>query len=203
MIRKVPEEILQKYRDHRFYVRLRWRFCPYEQIKSFVPENGTIVDIGCGYGILANLLYLKNNKRKIIGIDSSIKRIEIAKKSNSNIKFVLTEVGDFKEKNFGVVIMTDFLHHITYEAQDRLLREIYKRIRRNGLLIIQEIADNPRWKYLIGLMSDYILNLGQKIYYRKSDDVVNLLSTIGFNVKKIKADKGLPLSDIIYLCHKT
>ena len=202
MIRKVPEEILQKYKNHRFYVRLRWRFCPYEQIESFVPDNGTIVDIGCGYGILANLLYLKNNKRKIIGIDSFIKRIEIAKKSNSNITFLLGKVEDFEVIHFDASIMTDFLHHINYEAQGKLLNKIYKRLNKNGLLIIQDIENKPFGKYIMVWLADHFLNPGRRAYYRKTEEMVNLLSKIGFNVEIIKAEKDLPLSDVVYLCRK-
>jgi 2-polyprenyl-3-methyl-5-hydroxy-6-metoxy-1,4-benzoquinol methylase len=148
------------------------------------------------------LLYLKNNKRKIIGIDSSIKRIEIAKRSNSNIIFLLGRVEDFKVMNFDASIMTDFLHHINYEAQGELLKEIYKRLNKNGLLIIQDIENKPFRKYIMVWLADHFLNPGKRAYYRKVDEMVNLLSKIGFNVDIIKAEKGLPLSDIVYLCRK-
>jgi 2-polyprenyl-3-methyl-5-hydroxy-6-metoxy-1,4-benzoquinol methylase len=202
LIKKIPKEILHKYRDHRIYVRFRWRFCPYEQIESLAPKGGTILDFGCGCGMLANLLYLRNNKRKIIGIDSSIKRIEVAKKSNSNITFLLGKAEDFKVMHFDASLMTDFLHHINYEAQVKLLKEIHKRLNKNGLLIIQDIENKPFGKYIIVWLADHFLNPGKRAYYRKAEEMVSLLSKTGFHVEIIKADKGLPLSDIIYLCRK-
>jgi 2-polyprenyl-3-methyl-5-hydroxy-6-metoxy-1,4-benzoquinol methylase len=203
MIKKVPKEILQKYKDHRIYVRLRWRLCPYEQIEGLAPEDGTIVDIGCGCGILANLMHLKQKKRKIIGIDSSAKRIAIAKESNSEINFLLSQADNLEIKHFDAAVMSDFLHHIEYKTQIKLLKKIYKRINKNGILLIQEICYRPFWKYIAVWFADFILNPGKRAYYRKAEEMVSLLSKIGFNVEISKADKGLPLSDVIYLCHKT
>jgi len=202
MIKEIPKKILERYDNNKLYVRLRWRLCPFELIESLVPKKGTIIDIGCGYGILANLMYLKNKDRKIIGIDSSEKRINIAKRSNNQIRFLLSKAESFEINNFDAAIMSDFLHHINYGAQDKLLKEVYKRLNKNGTLIIQEICHKPFWKYLTVWIIDRILNPGKGIYYRKEEEIINLLSKIGFRVKKVRADKDLPLSDIIYLCKK-
>jgi 2-polyprenyl-3-methyl-5-hydroxy-6-metoxy-1,4-benzoquinol methylase len=202
MIKKIPKEILQKYKTNSTYIRLRWRLCPFELIESLVPEEGTIVDIGCGCGILANLMHLKHKERKIIGIDSSAKRIAIAKESNSEINFLLSQADNLEIKRFDAAVMSDFLHHIEYKTQIKLLKKIYQRINKNGILLIQEICYRPFWKYIAVWFADHILNPGKRAYYRKAEEMASLLSKTGFHVEIIKADKDLPLSDIIYLCRK-
>ena len=65
----------------RIYINIRWRLCPFQKIESLLPEEGVIIDVGCGYGLLSNLVALKSDKRNVIGIDSAEKRILIAQKT--------------------------------------------------------------------------------------------------------------------------
>ena len=56
--------------------------------------------------------------------------------------------------------------------------------------------------YQFNIIVDVLLNLGHGIYFRNSSEYLKLLSTIGFQIKIEMAHKGLPLSDILYLCKK-
>ncbi len=68
------------------------------QIKDI--ENSTILDIGCGSGILTSLL--ANKAKKVIGIDPSSISIEIAKESFDlleNVTFKCSPIEKFLPKN--------------------------------------------------------------------------------------------------------
>ena len=53
-----------------FFTRIRlFITAPFDALNKHIPEEGFIVDLGCGYGIFANLLGLLSPKRKILGMD--------------------------------------------------------------------------------------------------------------------------------------
>jgi 2-polyprenyl-3-methyl-5-hydroxy-6-metoxy-1,4-benzoquinol methylase len=209
MHKRIPQELFSLYSDLGaaiiWYVRLRWRICPFEKIARHVPLKGTIIDVGCGYGLLSNLLALASPERDVIGIDLSPKRIRAAQrtvKGRRNIKFLLQDANSLKAEKCDVFAMSDFLHHLPYRHQEELLGVCYQKLSKNGLLIMEEVDGKPYWKYQFNIIADGLLNLGQRIYFRNSSEYLKLLSRIGFQVKTETAHKGLPFSDILYLCRK-
>ena len=209
MHKRIPQELFSLYSDLgaivTWYARLRWRVCPFEKIAQHVPLKGTIVDVGCGYGLLSNLLALASEEREVIGIDLSPKRIKVAQgtvRDRRNIKFLRQDANSLKVEKCNVFLMSDFLHHLPYQHQDELLALCYQKLSKNGLLIIEEVDDKPFWKYRFNIIADGLLNLGQRIYFRNSSEYLRLLSSIGFGVKTEVAHKDLPLSDVLYLCKK-
>ena len=132
------------------YTKLRYRLCPFEKIENKIPKKARVLDIGCGYGLLTNLIAINSEKREVSGIDLSNKRISIAKKSvgnRNNINFELKNCSEINLKNYDVVIMSDFLHHINYEKQEKLIKDIYKDLNKGGLLIIQDVDKKTSIKY--------------------------------------------------------
>jgi len=189
------------------YIRLRWRLCPFQLIEKQVPLKGTVIDIGCGYGLLSNLLALRSEDRYVIGADLSPRRIKIAQKTvndRRNIKFYLSDVTDLKVWRHGcnTVVASDFLHHISYESQEELLRSCYQILPKGGLMVIQDVDIEPRWKYCSAAVVDAVLNPGMQIYFRNRAEYLKLLCRIGFRVETKSVHKGLPLADILYICRK-
>src|SRR6266498_5847372 len=76
------------------YFCLRFLVCPFRKLESILPKEGLFTDIGCGYGIFANLLSIASSKRKVFGYDLSVRRIGIAKTSIGNRKNVHFAVAD-------------------------------------------------------------------------------------------------------------
>lgn len=209
MIKKIPAKLFKLYSlqgfNVSFYVRLRWRLCPFEDIETHVPKEGKILDIGCGYGLLANYLALTSKKRDITGIDLSEKRIDIARKSifhRQKISFHCKNVVDLQIGEYRAMIMSDFLHHIDYGIQEELLRLCYQKLQPGGLLLIEEVDDSPFWKYWLTYITDVLLNIGDDLFFRNRDSYKELLCRIGFEVHMKEANKNIPWSDILYICKK-
>ena len=209
MLSKIPSELFDFYSNLGLravlYTRMRWRLCPFEEIEKHVPKEGRIIDIGCGYGLLANFLALRSSKRDVIGIDLSVGRVRVAQKttdSRTRVQFKLMDALDLRLGEYSTVVMSDFLHHIDSEAQHELLTRCYQELPTGSFLIIQEVDDRPRWKYWFAIMSDKILNVGERQFFRSSRDFQKLLHRIGFYIRVKKVDKGIPLSDVLFICEK-
>ena len=209
MLSRVPSDLFRFYSNQglkvALYAYLRWRLCPFEQIERHIPKEGRVIDIGCGYGLLANFLTLKSDKRDVTGVDLSAKRISIAQKTIDNrekIRFQLVNVLDLELGEYPAMVMSDFLHHIGYEAQEELLTRCYQRIRAGGILVIEEVDNRPLCKYWFNSLVDIMLNIGEGIFFRNQREFQELLERIGFKVSIEKAHKGVPLSDVLYICRK-
>jgi len=135
MLSKIPSELFRFYSRQglkaALYARLRWRLCPFEEIERQVPKEGAIIDIGCGYGLLANFLVLRSSKRDVTGVDLSAGRISVAQKTTDNrkkVQFKLMNALDLQSGEYSTVVMSDFLHHIDYQAQQDLLTRCYQKL---------------------------------------------------------------------------
>jgi len=210
MLPKIPPYLFDVYRPvstwESFYLRTRWRLCPYELVVSLLPEKGIILDLGCGYGMLANLLALKSTARSVVGIDLNRERIRVAQRTVKNRENIAFHWGDIESLNTGkydAIVMTDVLHHIGEPHITTLLKRASSLLHSTGMLIILDVDKKPIWKYSVAHAIDKSLNPKARLHYHSAGEMGQMLERHSITVEKIiSAHRGLPLSDIIYLCTK-
>ena len=85
-----------------------------------LQSNPSVLDIGCGIGQYADI-----SKGKYLGVDLNERYIKYARKRHheSNQSFVCTDVvtGLHESSKFDLVLMVDFLHHISDENISSIL----------------------------------------------------------------------------------
>lgn len=211
MLRNIPDSIFNLYKPvsrwESFYLRTRWRLCPFELIESCIPSKGRILDFGCGYGMLSNFLAERSSERSVVGIDMNPTRMEVASRSvfnRKNIHFHLGDVGSLEVSSFEAAAMTDVLHHIRDDQVEILLRKIHRCLGEDGLLAILDVDRKPFWKFCITYSIDSLLNPKDRLWYRPLGRLEEILKSSGFQTEKIiRADWGLPLADVLLLCRKS
>jgi len=208
-MKRIPRDVEKLYDfcslKDKIYIKLRWKLCPFELIERFLPKSGRIVDVGCGYGLLANLTALRYAERDVYGFDMNARRINIARKSVKNRKNVHFEIKNVKDLRLGscdAIIMSDFLHHVPYREQENLIKQAYGKLKKKGIMIILDIEKKPLWKYLFAANLDRVLNCFPRLYYRDVESFNNMLERNGFSVSIINADMKLPLPDVLLVCKK-
>jgi len=207
--KKIPQEVNTLYAGLGFgarcYVVLRWMLSHFEEMERHIPNQAKVLDVGCGYGLFANFISLKSDKRCVIGLDNSHKRISIASRSSGNRKNLSFVEGDIVKgdiTSYDVISFSDVLHHFSYNLQKELFEKIYKQIKPGALVLIKELDTKPFVKYFISYMLDTILYLGQTICYRSASSWKNMLNEIGFDVEIIPLYKNTILSSILCVCKK-
>ena len=205
----IPYSVYRIYAQSRalvkIYVKLRWALCLFKEIEALIPKKASVVDVGCGFGLLANYIAIMSEDRKVLGIDFSTRRIQDAKRTvgvRQNIVFVAGDVKDLCLSECDVVVMTDFLHHISFDHQFQLLREVSSKLKIGGKLIVQDINAGRSWKYFCTLSLDTFLNIGKPLFYRNKKSWGMLLEQTGFAVTQFYNIDKFFLPDIIFVCEK-
>ncbi len=190
-----------------FYARFRIALARFDQIGSFVPTRGTILDVGCGYGVLANYLALAAPERRVVGLDLNARRIRIARETigqRTNISFQVGNALEHALPECDGIIASDVLHHLPLLLQEQLLTRLAALLRPDGILVIQEVNMEPLWKYWCSHTADLALYpLEERPHFRSSRDWLAVLAERGFNhVGVVPGDAGTVFARVSYLARK-
>ena len=190
----------------KIYNKLRPLIIPISLIEKFVPENGMIIDIGCGYGTFASYLAKKSENRNVIGIDISEKRIEQANKlyqDLSNLKFICKDINDADIPKANAITAIDIIHHIpTLELQTKLLESCFSVLQDKGKIIIKDVDKKPLWKYWWNWIHDFIMTKGEPVLYQDQKPIKKLLEGIGFKLEHFEEIRGYPYAHVLYIAKK-
>ncbi|MCM8787386.1 MAG: class I SAM-dependent methyltransferase [Candidatus Omnitrophica bacterium] len=189
---------------NKIYILIKWLIFPFKQMEKYLPKKGEIVDVGCGEGLLSVYLSLRSKKRRVYGIDTDRKRIELAKKAAkgiTNLQFFVQDALSWK-KRVDAVVVSDVFHHFSPSSQEKFLKIAQQVIKKNGCLVIKEINKSDFIRARLSRLWDYILYPGDKINYWTIRKLVNRLKKLDFKVKVFRASLFLPASTIVYVCSK-
>ncbi len=135
-----------------WYTRIKLRLeRNYEHIDKVVPRDAFVVDIGCGYGLISYMLGFTSEKRKILGIDYDVNKIEMANNcisKNERLSFVASDAVNYDYPQADVFLLSDVLHYIPDEKQEALITSCIKRLNPGGIVIIRDADKDLRKKHL-------------------------------------------------------
>jgi SAM-dependent methyltransferase len=184
------------------YVKLRLLTAPLVETARYFPEQGRILDLGCGHGIFAHLLHLGSPKRDVVGVDLMPDRIAAALKTrpaDGRLQFSVGDARGFPEGPFDVIACIDLLHHMPLAAQEELLRMIADALPRHGLLVIKDLEMRPRWKYLYHYAQDFVSYRFRPLFFRSRGEMCSLLDRLGFKTEVHSLAAGRPYPHVIYI----
>jgi len=172
---------------------------PLEQIDKALPQNGLVLDLGCGEGVISKYL-ARQKKRNVIGMDLDIKRVQ--KSNQDNLKFMHGNVLNYNTKTASGVVISDVLHHMNFQKQDQLLKNISINFKKGGVLVVKEVDREELVRSRLTRFWDFIFYPMEKIYFSKSKDLLIKLIHLGFDVKIKKECRFFPGSTTLFVCKK-
>tara|TARA_Y100000590_G_scaffold287394_1_gene323554 strand:+ start:275 stop:997 length:723 start_codon:yes stop_codon:yes gene_type:complete len=133
----------------------------YFNIKSNkVPlKNINILDIGCGGGLIS--VPMKRLGANVVGIDASLKNIQVAKiyskKNNLKIKYFCSSPEKLKiKKKFDVILNLEIVEHV--DDVNLFIKKSSKFLKKNGLMFIATLNKTLK-SYIFAIVgAEYILN---------------------------------------------
>lgn len=193
--RELSGEAAELYREGSWFRRhiQVWRphICPYHLLIDSVPAEATVLDVGCGSGLLLGLLAARGRLRSGYGFDANAEAIRMARA----MKARLGRAGDllmFEHRNvadpwpageFDVVGLVDVLHHVSPDNQQHVIRLACARVRRGGMLLFKDMVCRPWWQAWGNRLHDLVL-AQQWIHYVPIERVREWASDCGLREEK-------------------
>jgi len=107
-----------------------------EALKKNVPANATVLDVGCGNGIISRGIGAQGFS--VYGIDVSDKAIEKARSLTTNPKVTFDVISAEQlvaaGKKYDAVVCSEVLEHLS--QPEKLLQVLYQSLSDNGILIV-------------------------------------------------------------------
>ena len=146
------DQIRSKRFDSPYPIRRRVHREMYESVMAHVPEGATVLDAGCGEGVLSVLMAQRGFD--VVGVDLSVPNIDAAQDYLEGADLsgqVCFQTGDaenlpFDDDAFDCVVSNHVLEHLpSFEAG---LRELYRVTRRHVVVAVPTCLNPAAWALL-------------------------------------------------------
>ncbi|MGL4773373.1 MAG: class I SAM-dependent methyltransferase [Clostridium sp.] len=176
---------------------------------AFMKENGRVLDLGSGTGLLAQFVMEKYPKAHYILVDIAEEMLKVAKERFKGYENVDYKVCDYRTEELGeydLIISGMSIHHLDSEEKRELFKSIYKSLKKGGVFINADqvfgedkVSEEIQKKYQF----DYIENCSlsredkDKTYERIKMDKMD---TMSYQIEMLK-EAGFNSVDIYYKCY--
>lgn len=164
-----PSDVVALYHNaspfSRLLIAARPSICPMQPLLDAVPDGSSVLDIGCGNGLLLAWLALNNKIVAGLGCDVSLHALEGARSMAQAFRAAsgqdLLKFADCREAlpggQYDLVSMVDVMHHIPPSRQREIFVEAVARIKPGGLLLYKDMAARPWWRAWANRLHDLLL----------------------------------------------
>lgn len=186
-------------------VRPAIRYClaSFSGLARLIPEQGRILDVGCGDGLLA--VYLKQilgRTQPIVGVDIDPRKIHIAQQLDlQDTVFQHEDVANVPAQSFDVVTVMHVLYLVPLHLREQFIRRCLNALKPHGTLVLGVNITMPRWKYYFAYLQEVIMvrvlgaTKGATIRFSSLDEITQWVSAAGGKIANVVLlDKARPYS---------
>jgi 2-polyprenyl-3-methyl-5-hydroxy-6-metoxy-1,4-benzoquinol methylase len=203
IIRAYDDPIVRAYCWARFGI-LRQRFL--DEIGQYLPEEGPVLDIGCGFGLFS-LYYAATGPRRLLrGLDLNPRRITLARRAAArlgldNVAYETGDARDFKgDGEVSAAYMLDIVHHVPPASVPPLLRALRGSLAVGGRLLVKDVDTRPAPKRWFTWLLDRAMAPGTPVHYWSAEELSQALADAGFVVHRHLMVDLLPYPHVLYVC---
>ncbi len=143
---------------------LRPLICPFDEVLNEVlPTSARVLDIGCGNGLLLNVLAHRKKIASGQGVDINPAALAIAQRVATRFGFShltfdrITGVDSLPSDVHDVILMVDVLHHVPRLQQQKLFLAAASRLAPRGRLIYKDMAAQPLGYAAVNGLHDFVV----------------------------------------------
>jgi len=203
IIHAYDDPLVRAYCWGRFGI-LRQRFL--DEIGQYLPDEGVVLDIGCGFGLFS-LYYAATGPRRIVrGLDLSGRRVDLARRAAArlglgNVTYETGDARDFKgDAEVGAAYMLDIVHHVPPASVPPLFRALRRSLPPGGRLLVKDVDDHPAHKRWFTWVLDKAMAPTTPVHYWSSEALARTLGEAGFDVHRHLMVDWLPYPHVLHVC---
>ncbi len=171
-------------------------------LAQHMPEEGVVVDLGCGYGLTTTFFALLKPQTSFYGLDFNESRIKAAQElaqrlGVTNVVFASMDLSSEPVlTQIDVACCIDLFHHITPESGNSLLEVIYSRLKPGGKILLKDIDTHPRLGLQFTFWLDLLMCPRDSFFYRSTTVWCTRLAQVGF-----RSVSAYPLANFLPFPH--
>ncbi|MCH8333673.1 class I SAM-dependent methyltransferase [Candidatus Sumerlaeota bacterium] len=198
--------ILERAYCHVRFLILRERFT--KEIVQYLPEEGRIIELGCGFGLFTLLFAHLRSQSTFLAVDRDARRIDLAREAArrlelTNVEFLCEDVTKLKiSEDFDGGFTMDLIHHVGRDQARPLLDLVHARLRPGSTFIVKEVIDRPIYKWAFTRVLDLLMSPRDDVHYWPEEEMKAMLSEVGWDVLSHAMIDFLPYPHQIYICRK-
>jgi SAM-dependent methyltransferase len=192
---------------------------------GLLPNEGTLLDLGCGQGLLLSLLRAAKEQHAarrwprdwpappsrlaLRGIDAHARRVNIARRALGDSAPV--EQRDLRALDLprpcSVVTMIDVLLYLPESEPERLIRKVAQALDPGGMLILREPDAGAGLAFRLTQFGSWLdaLTRGRwraPIHYRSAAHWSAVLASEGLRVEAQPMSQGTPFANVLFVARK-
>lgn len=190
---------------------VQWKLRLDRVFEILAAENlgsGTVVDLGCGYGIALCFAAFDDNRRRLIGCDLNARSIAVARHALGALNADLTtgDIRHFELPTAELILILDVLQYLPAAEQRILLKRCCSALEPNGILIFR-VPDGES-----GLRSAISMALERLIFACEGNgfrpqvlsiaEYRSALENAGLQLEERRFQNRLPLTHVLFVARK-
>jgi SAM-dependent methyltransferase len=189
-----------------------------------LPDRGSLLDIGCGQGLLLSLLKAAKEQYQaglwppdwpappmhlaLRGIDLHAGRVRLARCALGSSAQV--DVGDLRDLDFqpcSVIVLLDALFYLGEAEQARAIEKAAAALEPGGLLLLREADAGAGFAFQVTKWSERLAGalrgrFRQQLRYRSAERWMAELAGRGFAVDAQPMSQGTPFANVLFVARK-
>ncbi len=136
----------------RAHAAVRSATCPLDTVVDAVAGSTRVLEVGCGYGLVAAMLAAADSRRHVVGVDIDSAKVAGAAAIVANVRraggdLTIDLAGpDASVGPWDAIVVVDVLYLFPPDQQAGAVAEWAQMLAPGGVLAVKEMAGRPRWK---------------------------------------------------------
>ena len=187
--------------------------------RDILPDKGTIVDCGCGQGLMLALIASARNRDgrtwrsadgeqgppcKLYGIEKRRRSVHIARRALGREATILH--GDLRVTSLprsDALLAFDVMHLIPWADQDELLVQMKDAIAPGGWLVLRDADASGGWRFRAVHLWNWLVHTlhgrwQPQFFFRTADEWRERLERLGFEVHTEPMGTGTPFANVVF-----